>query len=493
MLELHRALEYLDDCDSSVMILMMGMMFWRNTVKEQNIEDLKHCKVIIKYLEGFSSETQMMEPKVMIKELPFEEPKMITFTKDVSTLKEETMEDYDDNDLDEDDPLDDEEVDIKNIPIKKTVESDIGTFDDAELDVKNVPIKKTDEDGYVGTFESQPDDYNRIRNKVVCTCDVCGEKFKLFSAAKDHYVSLHPDKLEEFEAKYKTKKCGRSGCDSSFFTLKQLHAHYRRSHKLRKAKRLPFEATCTECDLLFKSRMNYEDHLEEHKHGLGSKLFPCELCGKRFRTRNNVSTHKPNCQIRRERKAQKEEELEMEGSYLCPDCGVECLTKKKLGFHKEKHKREKKIDKPVVCTECNEFFKNSYFYHVHAFRVHNVGGYFCELCSKKFLVKIKFEMHLATHSEKNIQCPKCESKFHGKYQLKRHIDTIHPDKPFKYQCEHCEKGFMLKPAFESHTNIHLGLKPHVCEVCSYAFSDKSNMLAHRRKVHKLSNKTQPEN
>ena len=43
------------DCDSSVMILVMGMIFWRNTIEDQNIKDLKHCNVILNYLEGFMS------------------------------------------------------------------------------------------------------------------------------------------------------------------------------------------------------------------------------------------------------------------------------------------------------------------------------------------------------------------------------------------------------------------------------------------------------
>ena len=180
----------------------------------------------------------------------------------------------------------------------------------------------------------------------------------------------------------------------------------------------------------------------------------------------------------------KEEKQEI---LICPQCGLNFDSKRKLSKHKEKHKREenKKYGvkpKPVFCEECNEEFSTQNLYWTHAFKVHDKGVVFCEVCCMK-LMKWRYKRHLASHSEKSLQCPKCESLFRAEYQLKKHLTTYHPEK-YKFNCEQCGKGFMLKTSFEHHMNIHLGLKPYVCDICACGFSDKSNLHAHRKKVHK---------
>ena len=42
-----------DVAEVMVIVLVLGIRFWQNTVVQQNVNDLKQCKVIIQYLEKF--------------------------------------------------------------------------------------------------------------------------------------------------------------------------------------------------------------------------------------------------------------------------------------------------------------------------------------------------------------------------------------------------------------------------------------------------------
>ena len=44
-----------NEVEVMVIVLVLGMKFWQNTIDKQNINDLKQCKVIINYLQKFIS------------------------------------------------------------------------------------------------------------------------------------------------------------------------------------------------------------------------------------------------------------------------------------------------------------------------------------------------------------------------------------------------------------------------------------------------------
>ena len=55
------------------------------------------------------------------------------------------------------------------------------------------------------------------------------------------------------------------------------------------------------------------------------------------------------------------------------------------------------------------------------------------------------------------------------------------EKPF--QCIDCGKGFMSEAQLQDHTNVHTGAKPYQCRHCPTMFQNKSNRMAHEKKVH----------
>jgi uncharacterized Zn-finger protein len=51
------------------------------------------------------------------------------------------------------------------------------------------------------------------------------------------------------------------------------------------------------------------------------------------------------------------------------------------------------------------------------------------------------------------------------------------------KCEHCDKKFNDIVQLTNHRNIHLGLKPHECDICAQAFTTRGELIRHTRYKH----------
>ncbi|XP_060579409.1 zinc finger protein 84-like [Ruditapes philippinarum] len=54
-----------------------------------------------------------------------------------------------------------------------------------------------------------------------------------------------------------------------------------------------------------------------------------------------------------------------------------------------------------------------------------------------------------------------------------------------YKCEECGKCFSRKDFLKRHVIIHTGLRPFVCDICGRGFNVKTNLNAHKMKLHYL--------
>lgn len=108
----------------------------------------------------------------------------------------------------------------------------------------------------------------------------------------------------------------------------------------------------------------------------------------------------------------------------------------------------------------------------------------CDICGEKFNFKTKLVRHIHVHfgikrdhgnsAKERIVCHQC-SDLVPKNNIARHIRMRHEKyRPFKCEFLDCGSAFSESRHLNEHMNIHMGLRPFVCEFCS--LGKKSELL-----------------
>ena len=115
----------------------------------------------------------------------------------------------------------------------------------------------------------------------------------------------------------------------------------------------------------------------------------------------------------------------------------------------------------------------------------------CNICPAKYGSKKLLEYHI-THSHLKIhearQCELCPKLLTNIASLRKHMKIMHtPDEEKPYQCSTCSKGFIKKDSWMMHMNGHQGIKPIECEQCGKHFARKTTYKRHQT-IHAGTNK-----
>nr|XP_040575613.1 zinc finger protein 12-like [Lepeophtheirus salmonis] len=204
----------------------------------------------------------------------------------------------------------------------------------------------------------------------------------------------------------------------------------------------------------------------------------CSLCGKVFpflsKLTRHLSTHSKTVR------------------FNCTSCNKNFSRKDVLQAHASAQHGDT-MDratsrKEYPCPKCNSSLKSSKALERHL-RSHDsrMGTFSCSFCSKDFLDKRKFQMHLRLHSSPNYACHFCEAKFLQKEFLNRHVSAVHgrltpsSSPSLLHICSFCSKGFSQPGGLSKHVNrFHIRLKAHPCSLCEKSFPTLSQLKIHSR-------------
>ncbi|XP_010002515.1 PREDICTED: zinc finger protein OZF-like, partial [Chaetura pelagica] len=192
---------------------------------------------------------------------------------------------------------------------------------------------------------------------------------------------------------------------------------------------------CGDCGKSFSQRPNLITHRRVHT---GERPFPCTQCGKSFSQKANLLAHQRihaasdkalaggeqgdgtpgKAKLRSQPRGYPEDT-----PFVCPECGKSFRQKPNLITHRRIHTGER----PFTCFLCGRSFNQKTNLVTH-YRVHTGERPFaCAQCGKRFTQKTNLVTHQSTHTDlRPYPCPQCQKCFKDKVSLKAHQKTHAP-------------------------------------------------------------------
>ena len=107
----------------------------------------------------------------------------------------------------------------------------------------------------------------------------------------------------------------------------------------------------------------------------------------------------------------------------------------------------------------------------------------CDQCEKTFWTEKQLSNHKANHSyltvDGSYSCDQCDYRCKKTNRLRFHIDSVHLGvKP--HLCDVCPAAFPTKGALNVHKLSHTGERNFKCIFCEKAFHSKQNLITHIR-------------
>lgn len=209
------------------------------------------------------------------------------------------------------------------------------------------------------------------------------------------------------------------------------------------------------------------------------------------------------CQIR---PSYEQSNLSSDRQHACDVCGKAFRRKHYLATHKRMHTGER----PYHCGACSKTFRQDSHLRVHMSKVHpdeyeamlsrEPITYKCKFCEKVYkrihLLKLHEKWHneeykkteetVPVKTEENPSISPSSPGLNAQSQTVQYEKSIiKPSKKKKrgkpFSCQFCSKAFKLKQHLTTHERVHTGDRPFKCSLCDNAFKQSSHLTRHMKK------------
>lgn len=341
---------------------------------------------------------------------------------DVSEIKEERVEGFDDNSMDFDFGATVEaDVDAVSVKVEQEVMKSEGSLDEFTEDEEEngdsgagPNLRKRPKKKATVKVEKRRKTKRQEQQQLALQCSICSEVFTKKFDFRNHYRVFHVGQ------EIKCPNCTRTFTDADEFDKHVRHGHKKRNRE---------KTLCPHC-----AKVMLNTSIQEHIK----------------------SIHE---QHHRE--------------YICDLCGVRAKSKDILTGHmKFKHQ-----NLTYNCRYCPEIFKNKGTRRTHEIRFHTFNyRHQCNICEKKFMTNAQLKKHRVIHTgEKPHSCEICGQRFSFRAGLKDHMATHLETRDFI--CEICTNAFKNMKALRKHKAVHEE-RNYECPVCGQKFLENKTLRAH---------------
>ena len=372
----------------------------------------------------------------------------------------------------------------------------------------------------VRKHDTIPKNKGRVPEGKIIRCEDCTATFFHHHGFHKHLRMKHIDLFTNSPF-----KCDK--CDDQFFIKKDLDAHQAKVCQGNSPRKAVKDKEPKMCDKCGETTTNLQNHIRIEHSGKSFKCQYCELSFPSLRTRlaHKIDKH-PGAKISRgQRSALVDGEPVVENKIRAmtdrlvidvdklsrldnpqlQEASFQCCNTKVYNELKDLHdhiysKHRSSVGrnrKYFVLQEAAAAFEVTEAGYTLQKKIYGTALDYCSICNRHFKHEKSLRLHNAIYhkdlitEEDMIKCDFCESKFHGKHELKKHRKAEHPE-TYTHVCNLCDKVFQLERGLINHREqVHPSVDEKVpvkainCEFCQESFNDTKMKLQHMEQFHDI--------
>ena len=307
------------------------------------------------------------------------------------------------------------------------------------------------------------------RRSLTFKCHFCAVRFIQFKDLKQHIGTEHEGK--------KPHNC--SLCNSGFILKAQLTRHFKVVHEK--------SNFCAICHTDFALKSTLKTHMKAVHEDIQSiaqkptkERLKCNQCDKTYSGKMALESHVEVVHLQLKK-------------FQCDQCPLNFASKN--GF--KNHVASEHEKKEHSCTKCDRIYKTKIGLKDHVLRFHEKRLDFkCEYCGKEFPSLAEVNRHVRLiHNGIKVKCDLCDKEINTLLRLWKHKVFHHNETKDAWICKKCPRkrwsAFQTQAIYDKHMKeVHEGIKPNKCNICSRMFSTMKTLNLHISKIHEASEENQ---